>query len=190
MLSRLCSTETAFVKFYEDLPPQPSINPEIYRKLFSLLLAFHLVGFVLSAIKQRVLMLFYETLVEHEGHVLKQIADLHYFANLIKVSRHSLAGKSLSVLTALLLRSLAKSKAIIIHLEGEPDSLRPRYLRRNTHIEPSDYINFQNRIYDELILILKGSIDRSIIKLDANRPILELYQEIISSIPIAKTASS
>jgi hypothetical protein len=65
------------VKFYEDLPPQPYPNPKIVRRLFGLVIVLHLVGSILSSVKQKTLMLFCDVLIEYEGSVFKQLADLY-----------------------------------------------------------------------------------------------------------------
>jgi len=182
LLSRLCRKNAIIIKFYEDLPPQASPSPEIYRKVFGLLVILHFIGFVLSVIKQKLLMLFYDVLIEHEGYVFKQLADLYYLARVVNVDSNSVAGKLLKFLTAFLLGSLIMIKYRIIYLQADYSSLKTRYLKRRTHIEPLDYISFQNKIYNMLILGLNSLISGIVIKLDADRSIGKVHLDVISHV--------
>lgn len=179
LLRQLCRNERFKITLCEGTPPETSSNSEIYRKLFGLLVLSHLVSFALSFALLKLLLFFYERLLEDDGYVLKQIADLYYFANIAKIDRHSIAGRLSKTLVRLLLSSLAGKKLIIIHLEVDSTNLQYRYIERKTHVEPSNYIDFQNGIYAKLSLVLNDSINGRVAKLDASQSISQVHQQII-----------
>jgi gluconate kinase len=143
------------------------------------LVAFYFVGFTLALIKQKLLMFCYETLVEHDGYVFKQFADLYHFAYLVGVDRHSIAGRLLKKLARLLLGSQIGRSITIIHLEGEAASLKSRYRKKGTHVEPADYISFQNKAFDRICNSFDGLIDGVIVKIEWNRPIADVHRDLM-----------
>lgn len=183
LLNKLCKTNVIMVKFYEDLPPQPSPSPEIYRRLFVLLLVLHFMGFMLSLIKRAFLKLFHEMLIEHEGFIFKQIADLYFLAGFVKIELNSASGKLLKMLSTLLLSSLLKERVIIIRLESDINSLKKRYVKR-PHIEPTHYINFQNSVYRKLVKRLSEFPNIDVLELDSSQTIAKTHLNIVSSIQL------
>ncbi len=180
-LCRLCKN-CVMVKFYDDLPPHPSPSPEMYRRLFSLVVMAHLIGLVISYIKMKLLMLRNKMLIEHEGFVFKQIPDLYYLARFAKVSDRSIAGILLKFLTKFILRLLVRIKdsATIVYLRACPEVLKPRYSGR-PHIEPSHYISFQNEIYDKLTAFY-AMIGGSVVEVDANASVHEVHQNVVRAL--------
>jgi len=183
-LKKASGTHTIKVKPYENLQPHIDPAPEMYKSFFGLLIALHLFSFFLSRIKQMVLRPFYGVIIEHEGYIMKEIADLDYLVNRSNINPRSITSKLLEKMKVLLLSPLKKYPVVIIYFEGQPGFLKPRYLRRSSGIEPSDYIYFQNMIYDKLISILGHSTNIVVIKPNPNNPISKVHRDILSSIPM------
>jgi hypothetical protein len=109
---------------------------------------------------------------------VKQFADLHFA---VPASSHSVAEKFLKVADELLLSTIDSKKWSIVYFEGQPQLLTQRYLKRKTGIEPAFYINFQNRIYDTLLLnfSLKGG---RVLKIYAYDTIQAIHRQLINSV--------
>lgn len=180
-LFKLCKTNTVTIKFYEDLPPQPSPSPEVYKRLFSLLIFLHFIGYIISLAKYKLLKMFYRIIIEHEGFVFKQIADLGFLAAFAKVRHDEFAWTLLRKFSRLLLSTLTKDRVIIVRLETNLDTLKKRYSAR-PHIEPSHYIDFQNRIYRRIVKTLNTLPNISVINMDTERVIAETHSEILNSV--------
>ncbi|MEM4005299.1 MAG: hypothetical protein QXM43_06645 [Desulfurococcaceae archaeon] len=181
LLNRICKTNIVTVKFYADLPPQPSASPEIYRRLFSLLILLHFTGYLMSLIKYRLLRVFHRVLIEHEGFIFKQIADLHFMAGYAKVKLNSVTGRLLKRFNALLLSVLLKDRVIVIRLEADISSLQQRYIGR-PHIEPAHYLSFQNTIYEKLLKWLSSLYNIKVLNINSDRRIVELHSDIFNFI--------
>jgi len=181
LLNRICKTNVVAIKFYEDLPPQPSASPEIYRRLFSLLILLYFIGYLMSLIKYKLLRIFHRVLIEHEGFIFKQIADLHFMAGYAKVKSSSLTGRLLKRFNVLLLSALLKNLVIIVRLEADISSLQQRYVGR-LHIEPAHYLSFQNRIYEKLLKWLDSLSNINVLNINSDRRVVEVHSDIFNFI--------
>jgi deoxyadenosine/deoxycytidine kinase len=176
---KVSGTRLVESKFYEDIPTQTAPNIEIIGKTFGLELFLQLICLVFSQIKLAFLKPFSEILIDHEGYIIKQIVDLKGLANGTKINPHSLTEKLSESFSRLLLRLIIKRGIVVIYLEAEAESLKQRYRKRGSHIEPTEFINFQiTRIHD--IMPYFDCLPESVVaKFDSNQPICGLNREIM-----------
>jgi len=183
LLGCLCKTNTVKVKFYEDLSSQPSPSPEIFRRLFPLLIFLHFIGFVLFLIKQRFLMFSRDVVIEHEGYVFKQLADLNFLAAFAKIRLDEVGGRLLKRFNMMILSILLKNEALIIRLRADVNVLKKRYVNR-PHIEPTHYILFQERVYNIITELLSAYWKLNIIDIDSSRNITETFFKIVKNMDL------
>jgi hypothetical protein len=169
------------VKFYEDLPPSPSPSPKIGRKLFILLIFLHFIGFTISLAKKRLLMLLHQVVIEHEGYVFKQLADLYFLAAFDKVESNSITNILLKRFSMMLLSALLKNRTLIIHLRGDVNVLKKRYAKR-PHVEPTHYLHFQEKMYSKLIKYLADSLKVDIVSVDFSLEVDKVYSTIAKAV--------
>jgi hypothetical protein len=182
LLGRLCRENTIRVKFYEDLPPSPSPSPEIYRRLFILLVLLHFVGFVISSIKRKFLKFLYQLVVEHEGYVFKQFVDIYFLAIFAKIRSKSMADTLLRRFSMMLLSALLKDKILVVHLTAKkPNILKKRYIKR-PHVEPTFYLCFQEKMYAKLIEYLARSRNIDVVNVDCNLSATKVHQLVTNAV--------
>ncbi len=148
-VNRLVWDSVVHVKFYENLPPQKSASPTVYRRLLLLLIVLHTFGLVMSLLKLRLFRLVRRCriIVDDEGFIFKQIPDLLY---LVAYSKPGVRELKLVRMFFKFLIVLARSTlrgSVIVRVRAPYSVLRERYARRGL-IEPRSYIEFQDRVYD------------------------------------------
>jgi len=151
------------VRFYEDLPSAVSAPPSAYRKLMPLMVALHLLGFLASQVKLLLAHRDARVLVEDEGFVFKQIPDLMFMAGWSGSHRFRPLLKLLSFSTLFLLIAARRLDPVIVWLRSDYGTLRARYRKRGTPVEPAIYVEFQERLRARL---LRGF---RVLELDASR---------------------
>jgi len=181
LLKQLCKTNVVIVKFYEDLPPGLSPSPEIYRRLFMLLIFLHFVGFTISLIKKRLFMLLCQVVIEHEGYVFKQLADIYFLVAFAKVKPNSVISTLLKRFSIILLSTLLKDKILIIHLRADVNILKKRYAKR-LHVEPAHYLHFQEKVYSRLIEYLANSHNIDIVNVNSDLEVAKVYSTIANAV--------
>ena len=139
------------VRFYEDLPPAVSAPPSAYRKLMPLMVALHLLGFLASQVKLLLARRGAQVLVEDEGFVFKQIPDLMFMAGWSGSHRFRPLLKLLSLSTLFLLTAARRLDPAIVWLRADHGTLRARYRKRGTPVEPGIYVEFQERLRARLL---------------------------------------
>jgi len=181
LLGLLCKTNVVKVRFYEDLPPQPFPSTEIYRRLFPLLIFLHFIGFTLSLIKLRLLMFLHEIIIEHEGYIFKQLADLNFLAMFIKLRPDAVAGGLLKRFNMMILNMLLNDEVLIVRLRVGVNVLKKRYINR-PHIEPTHYILFQERVYNITIKHLSACGKLRVIAIDSSANIAKVFLNIVTKV--------
>ncbi len=156
------------------MPPLVAPSPELYKKSYFFIVSLHLLNFVLSQMKLSLLKIKNNVIIDDDGYLLKALADLHYP---ISVNPHSLTGKLLKTVDRLLVGSFRTNSTFIVYVKGVPDSLRIRYIGRQSGIEPPDYIDFQNHVYEKFTSAFK-SANGFVLTLDASKPIELLHSEV------------
>jgi hypothetical protein len=151
------------VRFYEEQPPASLIPPPAYRKLMPLMVALHFLGFLASQVKLLLARRGAQVLIEDEGFVFKQIPDLLFMAGWSGSHRSKPLLKLLSFSTLFLLTAARRLDPVIVWLRADHGTLRARYRKRGTPIEPRIYVEFQERLRARL---LRGF---RILELDASR---------------------
>jgi hypothetical protein len=151
------------VRFYEDLPPAVSAPLSAYRKLMPLMVALHLLGFLASQVKLLLARRGARVLVEDEGFVFKQIPDLMFMVGWLGSHRSKPLLKLLSFSTLFLLTAARRLDPVIVWLRAGYGTLRERYKRRGTPIEPRIYVEFQERLRARLLCGFR------VFELDASR---------------------
>ncbi len=188
ILCRLFSKKCVMVKFYEDLPPRLSPSPEMLRRLFWLLVVLYILGLFISFLKLRFLNIFSSILIEDEGFVFKQLADLLYLARRaglktkdLSVKASDLSTFALSIFIKLLFGTLSSinSRMVVVHLKAEPECLKPRF-RTRAHIELPQYLAFQESVYREMIR--RPLCFKKVLEIDACRSTGEVRQRIIDGL--------
>lgn len=173
-------------KFYEDEGPQENVDPELYRKVFLVMEGLYLLGFIIATLKKKVLMMYNNILIEHEGYVFKQLADLWFLAKELGITgEKSFAQRVLSKLTKFLLLSILKERSFMVVLfQADYSSIRTRYLTRSSHIEPEKYVEFQSFLYDRITFIISEAIrnDIKLAKINADGGIDEIHSGILSRV--------
>ncbi|MBE9391236.1 hypothetical protein IOK49_03995 [Fervidicoccus fontis] len=154
-VNRLVWDNVVYVKFYENLPPQKSASPTIFRRFLSLLVVLHMFGLVMSLLKLRLFRLVRRCriIVDDEGFIFKQLPDLLFLVAYSKpgVRELKLAGM-FSKLSVVLARNTLRG-GVIVRVKAPYSVLRERYARRGL-IEPRSYIEFQDRVYDIVLRYL------------------------------------
>jgi len=163
IVNRLFRRTGVIVRFYEDLLPAVSAPPSAYRKLMPLMVALHLLGFLASQVKLLLARRGAQVLVEDEGFVFKQIPDLLFVAGWSGLHRSRFQPKLLIFLVFFLLTAAKRLDPIVVWLRADYGTLRERYRRRGTPIEPRIYVEFQERLRARL---LRGF---RVLELDASR---------------------
>jgi hypothetical protein len=183
-LTRRASGTRAFKSgFYENQPAYVAPNPEIMKKNFGLSILLQLTGYVFSRIKLAAVAPLYDVVIDHEGYVIKQIADFSCLAAGAKIEPKSTAEKFLKFFEHFLLGSLGKQRFVILYLSAEHEALKPRYVKRNSSIEPVGYVDFQNGVFDRLVPVLQGFTGAAVVKVDSNQPIGSVHQQVALAIP-------
>jgi len=138
----------SLTKFYPDEPPGYAPTPELMKVIFPILVYFHVISmfidFLVFKLKQ-------EVLIEHEGFLFKQIADLYYLGREFRL----LNSKSFSLFLKLALRLLQSlDSTIVISLQvNDYRTLVDRYAKQRLSgalwrkTEPWDYILLQQAVY-------------------------------------------
>jgi hypothetical protein len=151
IVNRLFRRVGVIVRFYENLPPAVSAPPSVYRKLMSLMVALHLLGFLASQVKLLLARRGAHVLVEDEGFVFKQIPDLLFVVGRSGSHRSRSLLKFLVVFVFFLLTAARRLDPIVVWLHADYGTLRARYQRRGTPLEPRVYVEFQERLRARLL---------------------------------------
>ena len=180
----LCKGRKIMGQFYEDEPPAPTVDPRVYKKLFAIQEALHVLGFALSFAKQKILMMCNTILIEYEGYIFKQLADLWFLAKELKVvEEESFALKSLRKITIFLLSSISRvDTLVIILLDADFETIKARCSKKQSPIEPRKYVTFQSILYDKIITIIPKLTNRNVkvVRINANRSISDVNSDIFS----------
>jgi ribose 1,5-bisphosphokinase PhnN len=148
-VNRLVRDNVVLVKFYENLPPQRSASPAIFRRLLPLLVFSHMLGLVMSLLKLKLfkLMKGCGVIVDDEGFIFKQLPDLLFLVAYSKPSIRELKlARMFSKFSVILVRRTLR-RGVIVRVKAPYSVLRERYARRG-RIEPRSYIEFQDRVHD------------------------------------------
>jgi len=145
----LARDNIVFVKFYENLPPQKSASPTIFRRLLLLLIVLHMFGLVMSLLKLRLFRLVRRcrVIVDDEGFIFKQLPDLLFLVAYSKPDARELKLARMFLKFSLALARDIVKGGTIVRVRAPYSVLRERYARRGL-IEPRSYIEFQDRVYD------------------------------------------
>jgi hypothetical protein len=173
-LVKLSGSRTVKNKFYADLPSLVAPSPELYKKSVFFIISLHLLNYILSQIKLSLLKIKNDIIIDDDGYLLKALADLHYP---ISVNLHSLTGIFLKTVDRLLAGSFKINFVSVVYVKGLSDSLKTRYLGRQSGIEPPDYIDFQNQVYEKFSSAF-ASANGVVLTLDASKPIELLHSEV------------
>lgn len=149
-------------KFYLNKPKMTLGSPQIYNAFFPIFYLIHFLAFIISELCISLLMLTNDLIIDQEGYVFKQIADLHYLARYARISDKSLIWKALRKLYLLLLLMAMKKNLVIFHLEVEYSELIRRYKKRDL-IESPYYINTQKFVYNAISSIIKSCNIRNVL---------------------------
>ncbi|MEM1510753.1 MAG: hypothetical protein QW096_12880 [Thermofilaceae archaeon] len=158
-------------RFYVDGPIQEFVEPTILRKLFPLDILIHIYSAVLSALKVRMLLLFHDIVIEHEGYILNQIAYIAF------IHRKHISPRDVTRKLRMLF-SLLPKRSVIIMLHIDYEQLKSRYLKRGSHIEPPYYVEFQSFMYDEVVKCLP----RHVIQINANKNVKAVFQDVWTAV--------
>ena len=103
----------------------------------------------LAYIMQKILSIWYDILIEHEGHVLKSVNTFHFILYTCDIKRFNM-NFVLRVLPIIL-----KDWIVIYFPIMDYSTLKKRYERRGTPIEPYDYLYTSDLFYKTLTKYLK-----------------------------------
>ncbi|ADY01287.1 hypothetical protein VMUT_1081 [Vulcanisaeta moutnovskia 768-28] len=148
----LVRDNVVFVEFYENLPPQRSASPEVFKRFLPLLVLLHMLGLIMSLLKLRLFRLVKgcEIIVDDEGFIFKQLPDLLFLIAYSKPStREFKLARMFSKFSVILARSTLRG-GVIVRVKAPYSALRKRHARRGL-IEPRSYIEFQERVYDAVL---------------------------------------
>jgi len=160
-------------KFYPDEPPGYSPTPEFMKAVFPILVYLYIVGMIMDLsifkLKRRVL-------IEHEGFLFKQAADLYYLARKYRL----LNSRSFSLFLKLALRLISSlDSTIVISLQiSDYNTFVDRYVKQKLNgafwrkIEPWDYILLQQAVYRVLA-------NNNACFINAQQTPLHVYKEIL-----------
>lgn len=125
-------------------------------------------------------------LIEYEGYVFKQLADLWFLAKELRITdEKNFAQRSLGKITKFLLSSVLKNdRFVLVLFQADYSSIKTRYLTRSSHIEPQKYIDFQSFSYDRIATIISEfpRNDIKVAKINADGQIDEIHSAILSHI--------
>jgi thymidylate kinase len=165
--------------YYENLPPQAVINPTAYRDSYLLSILLHITSLLLTLSKLRMVGSHSNIVIDHEGYLFKEIVDFNYSAHTIKISSHRFLGKLLRFLNVLFLSILKKTDAFVIFFGGSAESLRERYLMRQSGIEPIEYLNFQIDTYRQIVSSIEASKKVKLLRVDQTSNIDNIHNAIV-----------
>lgn len=166
-------------RFYENQPAQTTPSPEIIGRILCVSVFLEFASFVLSQVRLASFRLFCEVLIDDEGFVFKQIADMNALTGSVKINPDGFTQRSLDGLVRLLRRSVSKGRITVVYLRCESDCLKPRYLKRGSPVEPSAYLDFQTRVFDGLMSGFESSADRTVLRLDSGQSVRQVHQDIV-----------
>ncbi|MEZ0346070.1 MAG: hypothetical protein ABWK01_05935 [Infirmifilum sp.] len=151
------SGKSIILSFYEEEPPSLSAPPEMYKKFMPLLVWLHFIGlimnYVIFIVKTLKVYRCNCIVIEDEGFIHKQLADLLYISKFASVS---LSSKYLAFFLKFSMRLLIKikHKRVVIFRITNYGELRRRYVMQRRReptmrrrIEPWDYVAFQQAVY-------------------------------------------
>ena len=132
------------------------------------------------------LMMCNDILIESEGFVFKQLADLWFLANALEImGEKSVAQRCLTKITKFLLLSVVKDGLfVIIFLRAHYGAIKARCIARKCHIEPARYVEFQDSLYGKIVTAVNmHSPDRiKVININADQSINDVHLEIFSKV--------
>jgi hypothetical protein len=134
----------------------------VFMSLLPLYILSHIIGFLISSIKIRVLKSMKKCVVtvEDEGFIFKEIPDVFFIIGITGSWRTRLNKLVTGYLLRLLLASFTKIKStfklcIIIHINTPYDILLARYTRRG-YVEPKQYTDFQGALHKIMMKYRSG----------------------------------
>lgn len=169
-------------RFYMDKPSITIGNPKLYYVFLPLFIILHTLAFLLTEAYIHILSKRNIVIIDQEGYIMKQIADLHYLVLYAQLSSKSICWKGLKKLyTFMILRLLRKQPMVIFYLYSDYSTLVRRYIERESPIEPPFYIAIQNTIFAIFLTILFSMKDKAlfIYKINTNRPKKNVEEEIM-----------
>ncbi|MGC9107628.1 MAG: AAA family ATPase, partial [Infirmifilum sp.] len=91
-VNRLVKDNVVFVVFYENLPPQRSASPAIFRRFLPLLVFLYMLGLIISLLKLKLFRLVKGCgiILDDEGFIFKQLPDLLFLIAYSKPSNREL----------------------------------------------------------------------------------------------------
>lgn len=171
-----------YIKFYENKLFTEAPSPRLLKAVFPLLLTLHLVSFIVSSILFNLYTFSRDYLIEDEGYVFKQLADILYEAKYCKADLTNFISNF--ILSIIIRRACALARrCVLVYLRiYDHEILKKRYLlQKRLYIEPADYILFQTAVYNTLVKGHKAII------LDASRDQLEIHQAILKALSLLYT---
>jgi len=182
ILKTLFKSRKVLSKFYEDENPTPTVDPQIYKRLIMITVVLHLFGFIISLLKQKILMLRNSILIEHEGYIFKQLADMWFLAKKLNITTEkSVALRLLGKVTTFFLSSALKNGLfVIIFFQARYGFIQAGCLARNSHIEPAEYTKFQDSIYSRFAPIISKYDHIKVTDIKADRAINDVHLDILS----------
>lgn len=168
------------VKFYEGHPYTEVPSRKLFAALFPLYLLLHLLGFAISSM---LFTLFKKIsrgyVIEDEGYIFKQLADLLYTALFYKIdlSKNSMLKFILDILIRKV-RLMFNYTTVVYLRTTNHKILRKRYItQKRGLIEPLHYVLSQIATYDVLINTV-ATAERVLILNSSERP-TRIYQLIL-----------
>jgi thymidylate kinase len=185
-LRQLCKSRKIMDRFYEGEEPRETVDPQVYKKLFVLMEGLHIFGYLISIFKLKMLMIRKKILIEYDGYIFKQLADLWFLANELKVTdAEGYALRFLRKITAFLLLSAFKlDTLVVVFCEADYETIKSRCLVRGCLIEPEKYVTFQYVLYNKIIKIIPKMTKSSVkvLRVNSNRSIMDVHSEIVSTL--------
>lgn len=152
---KLVKQSRKLVRLYPNAPPIWIADFRIRRKMFIFLVIINLMVTIVSLllIKLR-LMARKRLIIDDEGSLLRQIADILYSAKFIQLNCQSLSWKLIRFLVIINLRWIKKEskRSILIYLRAKTPEILLKRQRTRTRQEPLQYLKFQTQIYDALFI--------------------------------------
>ena len=162
------------------MPAFETIDSKIYKKLFIILEGVHIAGYLVSTVRQKMLKMRYQILIENEGFALKLLADLWFESVRLEVEKNSVANTFLQKITNFLVLQLVRSQSIIIFLDADYGAISKRCLHRASGIEPLDYILFQSKFYNMLFQRIPKDSKVTAVKITAESSIKDINKKVCS----------
>jgi ABC-type multidrug transport system fused ATPase/permease subunit len=128
----------------------------VFSKLFPLFIFLHFAGSLISAVKIILSKLMWKcnVIIEDEGFIFKEIADIYftaYITDSLKTKINQRTAKLLLIFLLTIGRKVVGRHVITIYVNAPYDTLKVRYSKYKRRMEDKRYIIFQNYIYNKLM---------------------------------------